>query len=428
MLKYFLKPLSSLTTGALFMCLAFPLHAQMVELSYSTFLDPSNTTDPRVIAQGKMIEEFERQNPKIKIKVVVDPTQSNLFRAFKGGSDTPDVSRITSFSMPELAATGGVKQLDELVAKDKLDVNDWLLPLELSKINGRLWGLPQDYRIPVLMYRKSILDAAKVPPPKSWAEVCATASKLNAGNVMGYALPLGTSGGAGGAQALGEYSLSTMLAPDGKYFSADGRAIAFSKETFIRTAQTIKDLYGKCKATPGTSMQFGYNEIHDGLRSGTIAMSTFGLARFGAIKRQGVGEDLGWAPAPTFSPGEKQTVFGFQILMNAKSKYTNEAWTFMKFMTSTQGQLLQAQGGEVVARASAYKDAYFSRPEGENQAQWAKLVTSKGQAVSYSVILTSFHQAIGEAFQRMILRDGTAEAAYQEVITKYNEALAKAKL
>jgi multiple sugar transport system substrate-binding protein len=45
----------------------------------------------------------------------------------------------------------------------------------------------------------------------------------------------------------------------------------------------IKDLYGKCKATPQTGLQFGYTEVHDGLRAGTIAMATFGLFRYRAI-------------------------------------------------------------------------------------------------------------------------------------------------
>ena len=51
--------------------------AQAVEVSYNTFLDPNNATDPRAAAQTKMIAEFERQNPNIKVRVVVDPTGAN---------------------------------------------------------------------------------------------------------------------------------------------------------------------------------------------------------------------------------------------------------------------------------------------------------------------------------------------------------------
>ncbi len=408
-----------LATGA-----PHPALAQ-VELGYATFLDPNNASDPRVGAQARMIAAFERKNPGITVKVVLDPSGANILRAAKSGGASPDVARVTSYGLPEVVATGGLLPLDRFVAADKVDGTDWLIPLEASKLDGHYWGMPQDLRIPLLMYRKSLLAAAGVTPPATWDEVCTAGGKLGTGTVVGYAVPLGASGGTGGAQALGEYMLSTMLAPDGQYFAPDGRTIAFSKETFVRAAQVIKDLYGRCKATPATSAQFGYNEVHDGLRAGTVATASFGLARFGAIRRQGAGEDLQWAPPPGFDATGKQTVFGYMLVINAKSAHPEEAWKLVSFMTSPEGEAIQAQGGEVVARASAYSDPYFSTPESANQKAWANLVKTRGQLVSYSVILTTFHEIAGEALQRMILRNGQPEAAYEEVAKRYGDAAAK---
>ena len=402
-----------------------PVRAQAVELSYATFLDPNNASDPRVAAQGRMIAAFEQRNPGIRIKVVLDPSGSNILRAAKSGAEAPDVARVTSYGLPEVAATGGLLPLDAYVAADKIDGGDWLIPLEATRFAGHYWGMPQDFRIPLLMYRTSLLKAAGTAPPATWDEVCAAGGKLTSGTVIGYAVPLGSSGGTGGAQALGEYMLSTALAPDGTYFAPDGRGIGFSKETFVRAAQTIKDLYGRCKATPATSVQFGYSEVHDGLRAGTVAMASFGLARFRAIRSQGAGDDLQWAPPPGYGAGSKQTVFGFELVINAKSAHPDEAWKFIAFMTGTEGQVIQAQGGEVVARASAYKDAYFAGPEAVNQKAWAELVKTRGQVVSYSIILTTFHEIVGEALQRMILRNGQPEAAYDEVARRYGDAVAK---
>ena len=399
--------------------------ADPVELGYATFLDPNNDSDPRVGAQARMIEAFEKQNPGIKIKIMLDPSGNNILRAAKTGAGSPDVARLTAFGLPEAVATGGLKPLDGYLAADKVSMTDWLIPFEQTKLNGHYWGMPQDFRIPILMYRKSLLSAAGVTPPTTWDEACAAGGKVAVGAVIGYAMPLGSSGGTGGAQALGEFVLSTVLAPDGKYFAPDGHAIAFSKATFVRAAQMFKDMYGKCKATPQTSVQFGYNEVHDGLRAGTVAMASFGLARFGAIRRQGAGDDLQWAPPPGFSPAEKQTVGGFFISINAKTEHPDEAWKFVNFMTSPAGEIIQAQGGEVVARLSAYDDPSLSTPEAANQKAWAALIHSRGQLVSYSVILTNFHEIVGTALQRMILRNGSPEAAYEEVSSKYAEAIAK---
>ncbi len=45
--------------------------------------------------------------------------------------------------------------------------------------------------------------------------------------------------------------------------------------------------------------------------------------------------------------------------------------------------------------------------------------------MSYPIIQSTFHQIVDDAFQRMILHNGTPEEAFQDVVTKYNEALAK---
>jgi multiple sugar transport system substrate-binding protein len=330
--------------------------------------------------------------------------------------------------MPEYVATGALLQLDDLVKRDKIDQNDWLLPLAAGMVGGHFFGLQQDYRIPLLIYRKHLLEAAKAAPPRTWTDVCDTGAKLSTNNVAGYAIPIGTTGGIGGAQAFGEFHLSTLVAaPDGKYFGDDNKTIAFSKESFVRGAQVIKDQFLKCKATPMTSLQYGFNEVHDGLRSGTIAMATFGLYRYRSIQAQGAGDDLSWAPPPGFTPDERQTVYGFQLTINNFSKQKEAAWQFVKFMTTPAAQAIAAQGGEVVARASAYNDPYFASAQGRDQRAWADLIKARGRQVNYSIIQSTFHQIVADAFQRMVLRNTSPEDAYQEVVTKYNEALAKAK-
>ena len=400
--------------------------AQPVEIAYNTFLDPNNANDPRAAAQTKVIAEFERLNPTIKVRVVVDPAGSNGARTLRTRADSPDVIRATNFQMPEYVATGSLMQLDELVARDKIDPNDWLVPLGKTMVRGHIYGLQQDYRIPILIYRKHLLTEAKVAAPRTWDDVCVTGAKLTKANVAGFAIPIGTTGGIGGAQAFGEFHLSTLLsAPDGKYFADDNRAIAFSKDAFVRAAQAIKDQFVKCKSTPMASLQYGYNEVHDGLRAGTVAMATFGLYRYRSIQTQGAGEDLAWAPAPGFTPDDPQAVYGFQLTINALSKQKEAAWQFVKFMASPAAQTIAAQGGEVVARASAYSDPYFESPQGRDQRAWAELIKVRGRQVNYSIIQSTFHQIVADAFQRMVLRNTTPEEEYQEVVTKYNEAIAK---
>ena len=285
-------------------------------------------------------------------------------------ADSPDVIRATSFQMPEYVATGSLMQLDDLVARDKIDANDWLVPLGKTMVRGHIYGLQQDYRIPILIYRKHLLEEAKVTPPRTWDDVCVTGAKLTKPNVAGFAIPIGTTGGIGGAQAFGEFYLSTLLsAPDGKYFADDNRTIAFSKDV-VHTRRagdqgSVREVQVDANGQPAVRLS---TKSTTGCAAGTVAMATFGLYRYRSIQAQGAGQDLAWAPPPGFTPDDPQAVYGFQLTINAFSKQKDAAWQFVKFMTGPAAQAIAAQGGEVVARASAYNDPYFASPQGTRSA------------------------------------------------------------
>jgi hypothetical protein len=65
-------------------------------------------------------------------------------------------------------------------------------------------------------------------------------------------------------------------------------------------------------------------------------------------------------------------------------------------------------------------------PEAADLQGWKRLVQERGRLVTYSVIQSTFNQIVGEAFQRMILRDTPPESVVAEVKSRYEEALAKA--
>lgn len=399
-----------------------------VEIVYATFLDPTNKADPRAAAQTRMIEAFETANPGIKVRVQVDSTQQASLRALRSRTSTPDVFRVSNFSNAEFVATGSMLPLDDLIARDKVDMSDYLLPLTPNKIGGKLYGMQQDFRIPILIYRKSLLEKAGVAPPKTYEEICTAGDKLSKlDNVVGYAVPLGTSGGLGGAQPLAENFFASMVSEvDGKYFADDGRDFVADRVQVLKTLQMIKDLYGRCKATPQASVQYGYAETHDGLRSGSVAMTTFGLFRFRAIQTGGAGDDLAWVPPPSFVANGKHVSYGYTVAINANTAQKEAAWKLTKFMGSAEAQAITVEGGEVVARASVYEASpLFKTPDGQRQKEWAKLISERGRFVGYSVALTSFHQVLGDAVQRMILRNGTPEDALKEIEKGYKDALAK---
>jgi multiple sugar transport system substrate-binding protein len=113
--------------------------------------------------------------------------------------------------------------------------------------------------------------------------------------------------------------------------------------------------------------------------------------------------------------------------LNAFSTKQDAGWRFLRFMISPEAEAIAAEGGEVVSRASAYGSEYLNSPRAADQKQWAELIRTRGRELQYTPILTTFHQIVGDAFQRMILGNGTPEAAYDEVVKGYEAALAKSR-
>src|SRR4051812_36186539 len=251
--------LAGLFTGLAALCIGPAIgHAQgSVEVVYATFLDPGNRNDPRAEAQTKMIAAFEKANPDVKVRVQVDSNQQASLRALRSKTGTPDVFRVNNFNTPEFVNTGSVLPLDDLITRDKVDMTDWILPLEGVRIDGKLYGMQQDFRLPILLYRKNLLEKAGVTAiPKTFDEVCTAGAKLSGlQNVIGYAVPLGTSGGPGGSQALAEFLFSSMTTETGgQYFATDGKKMEIVSSELLQMLQMIKDLYGRCKATPTASV------------------------------------------------------------------------------------------------------------------------------------------------------------------------------
>jgi hypothetical protein len=74
----------------------------------------------------------------VKIKLFVNDPGADSARNIKSGLETPDVWRATTYQLPEYVATGNSEPLDTYIARDGVDKNDWLLPLDAGKVDGHI--------------------------------------------------------------------------------------------------------------------------------------------------------------------------------------------------------------------------------------------------------------------------------------------------
>ena len=92
-------------------------------------------------------------------------------------------------------------------------------------------------------------------PPRTYDEARALGAKLTKGANIAYAVPIGVTGGIGGAQAFNEFIISSILAGNtGALFAPDGRNIGFADDRLLLAAATIRDLFAK-KASTSVTLQ-----------------------------------------------------------------------------------------------------------------------------------------------------------------------------
>ena len=128
------KTLTGLLGGAAFAAgLAFPASAQ---LSGSVEIDGSSTVYPVTEA---VAEEFNAENPGVRVTVGVSGTGGGFKRFIKGETDFSNASRPIKASEAEDAAANGVEFIEIPVAYDGLTVvvnpgNDWVDQLTVDQI------------------------------------------------------------------------------------------------------------------------------------------------------------------------------------------------------------------------------------------------------------------------------------------------------
>jgi multiple sugar transport system substrate-binding protein len=264
----------------------------------------------------KNLARFEELNPNIKVKFVRLPFAEIDKRLIQGAAAgvTPDVAKIYITSLALQVAAGGLEPLDTLA--QKMDKSDWVLPWESTVFNGKKMALPYEYRVWIVYYRKDLFDRVGLKPPKNWDEVCKNAPKLLAANIIPYGMGFSQ---ADNATILAEFFNEMLFQVGADVVNAKGQA-AFGNEKGLRFFQLISDLT-KCKALPPDAPEYTYDQGRESVIAGRAAMTTLSSHQFVVARAAGPGENLQWAPAPSFT-GEipPSAVFNWNLCIGKFSK------------------------------------------------------------------------------------------------------------
>jgi len=269
-------------------------------------------------AVGRYADEYMRQNPDIGIEVVWVPgdypTKLATALLTRGGPDVFESSLTAA-----MVGAGQVAPLDDLFppnVRQDFSARD----LTANTIGGRIYGVKMLDDTGILYYRKSLLQAAGLTPPKTMDELIQTARKLSSDSRKG--LFVGNDGGVAALINIAPWSAGSDFLVDNK--------IVFNNPRTVAAYEKLRDLNDSGALLIGAPTDWWDPSA---FTQGLAAMQWGGLWSYPAIKKA-LGNDVGGMAWPALDAAGKPATFlgGWSAMVNAQGPQVEEAKRYVQWL------------------------------------------------------------------------------------------------
>lgn len=324
---------------------------------------------PDTKGQDAVIREFERRNPDLKVKLLsmgagrMDPQK--LMTSIVGNV-APDIIYQDRFTISDWASRGAFRSLDDLISRDK---NDPLCPKpeqyypatwQEASYEGKVYAIPTSSDNRILYWNRKIfneeadkLRAAGLDPtrpPNTWSELLAYSKVLTKFDSKGNLVRAGFLPNFGNSW-LYMYAFQN----NASFMSPDGRRCTMNTPEAREALDFIVkgyDVVGGYEKAKNFESGFQGNE-NDAFIVGQVVMKIDGDWILNTLSRYA--PDLNFQGSPPPVPddrfnhkgrfaNEKDTFVtwmgGFSLAIPRGAKNLDGAWRLIKFMTSTEGRLI----------------------------------------------------------------------------------------
>ena len=232
-----------------------------------------------------ILADFEAQNPGIRVRH--EPVSGNLvypkFLTAIRGQSMPDVAEAYSYHPLQFAAIDQMEPMDDIVEGWRQNgyLQDIFSEYATKKFywKDRYWGVPYNLDIRPIYYRRNLLEAKGLKPPRTWDEFQAAVLALHdpGSGVFGLVYP------AGNFHITQHFFMSFMFQAGGGILDQNGNLIfgTEAKDANVRALRFLTDFATKHKVTPPGIASYNTDDPH------TIYVQ--GRAAFG----MGVGSVIG---------------------------------------------------------------------------------------------------------------------------------------
>jgi len=260
-------------------------------------------------------------------------------------NDGPDVFEAGNGPSIDAIQGGQVVPLDDILGDAASDFPESLI--NRMSYDGKLYAVPQVIDMQLMVYRKSMLQAAGIQPPTSFNELTAAAKALTTNDVKG--LFVGNDGGVGVLVG------PTLWSVGADYLTEDNK-VGFTEPAVAEAFASLHTLF-----TSGNLLLGAPTDWSDpsAFSQGLCAMQWTGLWTFPQLVKD-LGDDFGVIPWPQFLTGGKGgpsvPIGAYGSTVSAKSKNPDAAKAFVKWLwvdnTDAQLDFAQSYGFHIPARNS----------------------------------------------------------------------------
>ena len=315
-----------------------------------------------------LIKQFE-QNTGATVTVVkadIQPGLEKLNAEFLAKSGRYDVFNVEQ-SWYSAEFFQNLEPLDDRIAKldaayDFADIIPSLV--KIGQHGGKTYGIPFRIGTTMLYYRKDLLEAKGLKPPKNYEELMAVAKALTQDtngdgkiDIYGFAMR-------GKELEIQHDYLQVLYAMGGSVLSEDLKTCTGNQDPSVKTIQFFADLYKAGVVSPDT-LAWGRDDMIAAMQQGRAAMGIMYSPYWGRLvdaKQSQFANKMGWAFVPT-APGvpEGRTRFGgWHLSIDKNSKNKDAAWELVKWLTNKENTLKEAlEWANGPVRASSYNSPEY---------------------------------------------------------------------
>lgn len=371
-------------------------------------------------------DQFEKVNPDIDVRIEPSPAYGSYLDKLQveiAAGVAPDVVELGGMFVSQLARAGALVSLDPYLARDKVNLNDFLPTGDMFLYNGRTYGIGTAYDVIGLVYNQDMFDQSGLGVPDenwTWSNLRTAAAKLtrrtgdkvqNYGIIM-YAAP----------QYWGQASWMNFFAQNGvRPLNKAKTQAAFNNPAGIEAIKYMADFVLTDHSAPPVPQVYSWDFSKEQV---AMDLSILPLPFPGLTRSAKFSWDVAPAPKGKFRAAVTNTV-GLGI--TAQSKVKEAAWEFLKFAVT--------EGGRIVAATRpwmpVYKPAVAEYLKGlQKPRNFARVLQVSADYVIDMQFTPTWYQwsaALGTRISEAVAGKQSVEAALAQAENEVNRFLAQEK-